>query len=212
MKNINTVLYLVFALLLSGCAGPTIHLSPASRQNIHSVTVDPKIPVPSAPEYRGGTLMGNSVAASTGMIGALIQYAAESSSRDAIAKSMSNDGIKLDQQLYQKFTQKLKEQTNFKLAVRSSGDAQFQLVVNGYGFANDPLSSVGAVPYINVTGQLVDTQGNILWEKTKKEYLVPSMSIHYKFKDYINSPELMRKAFNTLSDQAADDLVFSLNQ
>ncbi|HEV2523699.1 MAG TPA: hypothetical protein VGU44_01020 [Gammaproteobacteria bacterium] len=209
-KYIGFIFSAMVAVLLSGCAS-TIHLSPAARARIHTVSIQPTIPVTSPPVYNGGTVVGNSVAASTGMLGVLIKYGVEAPDRDAIAKAFSDGDIQLNQIFDQKFTQKLSSETHFKLAHSGAGDAQFILSIDAYGFSNPPVQNKGAIPYVSVSGKLVDLQGNTVWKSSKDEYLAPSSTVHYRFTDYTHNPVLMKKAFNELMGQAADDLVLTLN-
>lgn len=192
---------------LTGCANQ-VALSPSSKANIHTVTVNPTIPVPPTIEYAGPHMMGAAVMG--GLVGAGIAYACESSTREDILKAMAQRDINLNQIFYQSFIKELHDQTNFKTVRAEPSDAQFKLEILSYGFT-DSMQQKRTIPFANVKGILLDSQNKIIWQSTKEVELNSNDYAAQNVQEYIQNQVLMQKAFKALMVQASDDLISTLN-
>ena len=214
-QYVALILSLIVFSGLSGCANQTEHLSPSVRENIHTISVDPNIPVPSTIEYAGGHIIGSAAAGSivAGPFGCIISqgiaYASESSDREALLQAMSRRGIRLDQIFYQAFVNSIKNQTDFKFARTKSYDAQFKFEIISFGFS-DKTDASGTMPFVIVQGQLNDQQGNLLWKSREEVYLNDSEYTGHNIQDYMKNRTLMIDAFNALMSQASDDFTSTL--
>ena len=209
MKKYAGMTLSVFAtLLLCGCGPTNIPLSQINRQNTHTVTIDPTVSAPASATYSGGNF--TRAMAGQGLLGLCISSMIVAPSESKIKNEMTQCNIHVDQLFYLKFMAALKDQTQFKLVNNAMADGRFKLSIDSYGFS-DKYDNKTTLPYMSVNGQLLDQQGKVIWKWSKMEYLTQQNYQSYSLQNYINDPNLMTKAFNTLATNAADDLVSTLN-
>jgi hypothetical protein len=194
---------------LTGCASHDILLSQASKNSIHTVSIDPNVTAPTSANYSGPPAAR--AISGMGLIGFGLSCAMTMPGEHKIEQSIRNCNIQLNELLYQNFKADLHRQTNLKFTSSDRWDAQFKLGVVSYGFSDRVQSPKGTLPFVDVTGKLVDQQGNIVWQVSKEVYLNDEAYSRYQLNDYVNNNELMEKAFHTLMLRASDDLVSTLN-
>jgi hypothetical protein len=209
MKKYVMLFLCIFVFVgISGCATQDVSLSQASRESIHAVSVDPTIPVANRAQYSGSA--GTRAASGVGLIGLAFAAAVVEPSEDKIQKAVNRRDIQLNKIFYQKFQDELQDQTDFKLVHSTYSDAVFKLAVPGYGFSEMGLKQ-GTLPFVDVSAELVDKQGKVLWYSSKEVILNEHAYYGHTLKEYLNNRALMVKAFDALMSHASDKIVSTLN-
>lgn len=197
---------LVLLASLSGCASNTI-LSPAEKSSIHTVSVNTKVNMPSDISYFNRGQMESMMLG--GLIGYAIADGAQSGERGRIKSDMKQNDVDIPSMLKQNFVEKIPSDTSFALAQNGIGDAQFKLDVDSYGFGMAGYSQA-AIPMLTVNATLVNSKGRVLWQNTQKAILDQSPYNSYSINYYMQNPAVMKKAFQTMTSDIADNLLDNL--
>lgn len=197
---------LVLLASLSGCASSTV-LSPAEKSAIHTVSVNSKVNMPSDISYFNRGQMESAMFG--GLIGYAIADGAQSGERGRIKSDMKQNGVDIPSMLKQNLLEKIPSDSNFALAQSGIGDAQFKLDVDSYGFGMAGYSQA-AIPMLTVNATLVNSKGKILWQNSQKAILDQPPYNSYSINYYMHNPTVMKKAFQTMASDVADNLLDNL--
>jgi hypothetical protein len=206
-NNLKIVFNLIVCFFISGCASNT-PFSPAEKAAIHSVSVNPQVSMPPDITYYDRSQMGAYLGG--GLIGYAIVHGAENTTRNTIKKEIEKQNIILNAMLKHSFTEKLGSTMRFTVVQNGFGDAQFKLALNSYGFGTASITSELAIPVLSAHAILMDSKGKILWQDTQTAVLDESPYNTYAIEYYLQNPLVMKQAFQTLTDELADNLVENL--
>ena len=196
-------------LLVTGCR--TVHLSDASRDWIHVVSVGEHV-------VEEGSFSGSLIDLPTrgemyylfwftipiGVIYDLIDSSENARRRsEALAQQMRQADVHVGDIMRRQFMSRLSKEEVFDAVLESGGDARFRLEVE-YGLA-DRMGLRGWKPWVEVEVTLLDLEGEVLWRKAEKisdgdpnlpEFVWP-----------FSKPERLRRAYAKAARMAAARLV-----
>ncbi len=189
---------------LSGCAG-SVALTKKDRSSLQTVAINKDVTKPDDMFYQGRK---QSVLAGTfGLIGSAIAAESAKEPKSMLNAAMEKNNIDVRQIVKEQFENELKKSGLFGSVVNEKGDAEFKLSIDIYGFAQPHGLSSQLKPMLRVKGNLVRTDGSILWEKTEYVHNLSKGTPSHTIEEYLGNPELIREAFTVASKIVVSALV-----
>jgi len=189
-KTLQIILVLSAFLGFSGCTSS--RLTKQKQAGIRSVSISPKVSMPSKLEYFRDDLTPGS---SSGLLGALM----------AIDDVMRKNKIDVGHMVTNEFQAQLAAKRVFPYIFNFGGDAEFSFMIHSYGLRFRPLAQeehLGAV--LKVTAYLRKANGKLVWKSTA--YCSPEKTDAYLWRVYITEPKRLQMVFEQAARAVVSDL------
>ena len=196
--------------LISGCAS-NVAFDRTKYSTIKAVTISEQIVTPTEGiHYNSQTTMLTAGLLGGGLAADVIASAVSVPDKDRIAIAMIKNDIRVEQILRNQFAQELEKAGLFTISPTGRADAEFRLSIIRYGLSAIPWKR-DLRPVVGVRGQLVTSDGSVLWSMTRPTYNHTDPDVPARlFEDYINNIELLRAGYTTACQIVARDLVNNL--
>ncbi|MGJ7914026.1 hypothetical protein ACI48D_00910 [Massilia sp. LXY-6] len=171
MKSIRLGIFLVAALMLSGCAS-TQRLSEADRARARTVAI--------APAVQKGQLFllapsGANVGLMFGAVGGLAASGTVDDNQKAFAAFLDKNAVSVDAIVRDEFEKVLRDSGKVALAPDSSAALPvISVSVTQYGFGVTHLLSSNVVPVMQMEATMTDSAGKVLWKESER--MLPSIA------------------------------------
>jgi hypothetical protein len=195
----------VFTLLSTGCA--TTSLNATQMANIRTIKLDKPIPLPKDMIYLAP---GASLLFGFGIVGGAIAGITMHSDGKIQQKMAEQNNISVPEIVSYTLEDELRKSSRFRLVTTGPADATLKVKVDGYGFAVPNGFSSVLKPIINLSGELVDNSGRVIWKDYTVQFIVTSDLPTYTTNQLRNQRQTVITAFRLAAHDAAAKLVNSM--
>jgi len=195
---------LVAVVLVAGCAS-TQSISDASRKQISSVTIDPRVSKPPALFYLGP---GGATGLMFGAIGGAVAAPSIEESRKAFQAYVDRNGISIEKVVLEEVSAAIRQSGKFLLVAQPQpGGATIVVTIFQYGFSIPNGFSSKLVPIVGVRCEIKDTAGKVLWSAQERTHPLGNPVEPAEPEAILNDPKAMEAAWRAAAKYVASAIV-----
>jgi hypothetical protein len=198
--------FAVFALLNTGCA-TTTSLTADQIAHIRTIKFDKQIAMPKDMIYLAP---GASLLFGFGIVGGAIAGISMHSEGKIQQKMSEQNNISVPAIVSYALEDEFRKNSRFRLVTAGPADAILKVKVNGYGFAVPNGFSSVLKPIVNLSAELVDNSGRVIWRDYTMQYVTFSDLPTYTTAQLRNQRQTVVDAFRIAAHDAAAKLVNSM--
>lgn len=208
MKKFNILLLVLVLLQISGCARKTL-LSSSNKYHLTSLAISEKVKMPKELFF-----MSTGDALSIGLGGALGMLLADKSltKEKKLDKYLKYNNIDFSKIIKDEYRVALRKKPFYYNKLVSDRPQQFfKITVNMYGLVyHHNIFNSNYMPTSNITIDLIDKNGKVLWSKTDYITSYSKKTIQMPLNKYFENPDSMRKALHLMARAISVNIVNSL--
>jgi hypothetical protein len=193
-------LVLTMTVCLTACM-TTQPFSPDDKKQIHTISVDAAVKVPTEMYYMGPGV---------GYVG-MLSLIPGISSVDKLNKAVASNKIQIDAIVRRHFMSDLRRDTHLNVTDDSTtkADAHLQLEIKQYGFGVPQSYSFEVVPVLAVEAKLI-RHNVVIWQNSYRTSALFSDATSYQPDALIANPKLVSTSWNSVAEKVATRLVNDL--